>query len=157
MPHLTATEPDDISMLGVLQAHAPTVAAAREGFFAPLSESVSAAPRRPELLRLRAAELTGCTLCRNLRMGAADVDEDTIEAMRGHDLAGFEADDEAALELGDAFCAGGDAEAVERVRAMLGDQEAARLLLALVKAVAFGKVVVALGLEPAQPTITVVG
>lgn len=157
MPHLTATDPDDTSMLGVLQAHAPAVAAAREGFFRPLADSVSTAPRRPELLRLRAAELTGCTLCRNLRMREAEVDEDSIEAMRTHALAGFESDDAAALELGDAFCAGGDLDAVERVRESLGDEEAARLLLALVKAVAFGKVVVALGLEPAQPEITVVG
>lgn len=157
MPHLTANDPTDTSMLGVLQAHAPAVAEAREGFFSPLAASVSTAPRRPELLRLRAAELTGCTLCRNLRMREADLDEDAIEAMRNHDMAVFGEDDEVALALGDAFCAGGHPEAVARARATLDDEETARLLLTLVKAVAFGKVVVALGLEPAEPTITLVG
>lgn len=159
-PNLPSDDPDDTSMLAVLQTHAPTIARARQGFFEPLANAVDSSPRRAELLRLRAAELTGCTLCRNLRMqGARDagVDEAVIEAMRDGDHDVFDAGDRAALALGDAFCGHQDDQAMAGVRDALGARESALLVLSLVKAVAFGKVVVALGLEPEHPTLTVVG
>jgi AhpD family alkylhydroperoxidase len=113
-----------------------------------------------ELLRLQVAESTGCTLCRNMRKRdavEAGVDEDRVTAMRDGRFDEFEQDTHAALELGRRFCTDPEsAPGVDADFAARGASAVATEVLTLMKATAFGKVVVMLGVEPEDTSVRVV-
>lgn len=152
-----------ITMGEVIATHAPELAAARRRYFDTLVPLMAAEPAAHELLRLATAELTGCRLCRNQRSAAAreeGVDEDAIDRARQRSYEGFDARERAALELGDRIRAhpgdlGGGAPASAPELAALGAAAGTAMVMTTTRAVADGKAIVALGLEPADYPVQV--
>lgn len=152
-----AHQPDGtITMGGVIAEHAPELAAARRRYFDTLLPLSEAEPVAHELLRLATAELTGCRLCRNQRSAAAHeagVDEDAIAKARQREYQGFDARERAALELGDRIrahpgdLAGHDPRPAPQL-ATIGEAAGVAMVMTTTRALADGKALVALGLEP---------
>ncbi len=143
-----------VAMGEVIAEHAPELAAARAAYFAtlvPLSESE---PVAHELLRLATAEVTGCRLCRNQRSASAHeagVDEDLIADARQGRYDHLDDRDRTAMELGDRIRAhpGATAQADPAPEiAALGPAKATAMVMTTTRALADGKALVALGLEP---------
>lgn len=152
-----AQQPDgSISMGEVIAAHAPELAAARRRYFDTLVPLSEAEPVAHELLRLATAELTGCRLCRNQRSAAAHeagVDEAAIERARQRSYDGFDPRERAALELGDRIRAhpgafGGAEPQPAPELARIGTPSGVAMVMTTTRALADGKALVALGLEP---------
>ncbi|MFP4312489.1 MAG: hypothetical protein ACLFS9_10995 [Nitriliruptoraceae bacterium] len=151
-----AVRPDGVvPMSDVIATHAPALAEARRRYFDTLRPLMDADPVAHELLRLATAELTGCRLCRNQRSAAAaeaGVDEVVIERTRQGRYDGLDERSRTALHLG------------ERIRAHPGDLAAGSgpapeidalgiaagtaMVMTTTRALADGKALVALGLEP---------
>lgn len=146
-----------ITMGEVIAEHAPALAAARRRYFDTLLPLSAAEPVAHELLRLATAELTGCRLCRNQRSAVAaeaGVDEDAIARARTRDYDDFDDRDRAALQLGDRIRAhpgdlegAGDPAPAPEVE-VLGLASATAMVMTTTRALADGKALVALGLEP---------
>ena len=146
-----------ITMAEVIDEHAPALAAARRRYFDTLLPLMTSEPVAHELLRLATAELTGCRLCRNQRSAAAaeaGVDEDAIARARERRYDELDERSRTALVLGDRIRAHpgdltGDAEpAMAPEVAALGAQAATAMVMTTTRALADGKALVALGLEP---------
>jgi AhpD family alkylhydroperoxidase len=147
-----------ISMGPVIRALAPEIAALRDEYFVLLAELIAREPAVHELNRIATAELTGCRYCRNIRRQDAKdagVDEDAVERVRAAGAQGF--DDprtRAALELGErvrGYPIGAETPGPAPEHAALFAQDPAladAVVLAVARAVADGKAIVALGLEP---------
>ncbi|MFP4149986.1 MAG: hypothetical protein ACLFUG_00275 [Nitriliruptoraceae bacterium] len=151
-----AVRPDGVvPMADVIAAHAPALAEARRRYFDTLRPLMDTDPVAHELLRLATAELTGCRLCRNQRSAAAaeaGVDEGVIERTRLGRYDGLDERSRTALHLG------------ERIRAHPGDlatgpgpapeidalavAAGTAMVMTTTRALADGKALVALGLEP---------
>lgn len=153
-----------ITMAEVIAEHAPALAAARRRYFDTLLPLMAAEPVAHELLRLATAELTGCRLCRNQRSSAAaaaGVDEAAIARAREHRYEGLDTRARTALELGDRIRAHpgdlADAEDPEPAPEMaaLGSEAATAMVMTTARALADGKALVALGLEPADYPVQV--
>jgi hypothetical protein len=150
-----------ITMGEVVAEHAPALARARRRYFEALARVTAAEPVAHELLRLGTAEMTGCRLCRNQRNPAATeagVDEAVITRLRGGDHASFGERDQATLRLGERIrahpgdhAATGAPEAAPELRE-LGTTAGGAMVLSTTRAVADGKALVALGLEPENMT-----
>lgn len=170
-PHVqvpdTARDASGVVAMGpVLRALVPEVADLREAYFVELARAVAKEPAIHELNRIATAETTGCRYCRNIRRQDAmdaGVDERSVERVRALGAEGF--DDvrvRRALELGarlreyplgsevagpapehDALCE-------------LDEGLADVVVLAVTRAVADGKAIVALGLEPDGMPVRVV-
>jgi AhpD family alkylhydroperoxidase len=146
-----------ITMGEVIAEHAPELAAARRRYFDTLLPLTAAEPVAHELLRLATAELTGCRLCRNQRSAAAaeaGVDETTITRARERRYDGLGERARTALELGDRIRAhpgdlagAHDPEPAPEVTS-LGAEAATAMVMTTTRALADGKALVALGLEP---------
>ena len=149
-----------VSMGPVLRALVPEVAALREAYFTELAEVVAREPAIHELNRIATAETTGCRYCRNIRRRDAmdaGIDEGAVERVRDVGADGF--DDprvRGALALGERLRgyplgadAGADVPAQEYAALGALDEELAdAVVLAVTRAIADGKAIVALGLEP---------
>jgi len=170
------TIPDDardesgvISMSAVLSHLLPEVAALRGEFFAVLAEVVAEEPAIHELNRIATAEDTGCRYCRNIRRQDAmdrGVDEDAVERVRAHGADAFEDGPTVlALRLGErlrGYPVGADdgeggGAAPEYVALAAHDARLAdAVVIAVTRAVADGKAIVGLGLEPVAMPVRVV-
>lgn len=157
VPERAYGEDGVITMGEVIAEHAPALAAARRRYFDTLLPLIAAEPVAHELLRLATAELTGCRLCRNQRSGAAaeaGVDEAAIARARERRYNGLDERSRTALELGDRFRAhpGDLVEAEDPEPApefeSLGSEAATSMVMTTARALADGKAIVALGLEP---------
>jgi len=146
-----------ITMGEVIAEHAPALAAARRRYFDTLLPLTAAEPVAHELLRLATAELTGCRLCRNQRSAAAaeaGVDEDAIAKARERRYEGLDERARTALELGDRIrahpgdLAGADDPQPATEVTALGIEAATAMVMTTTRALADGKALVALGLEP---------
>lgn len=154
----SAVLPDRISMSAVIDHHAPELTGPRTRLFEVLSQATRQQAAGNELLRLAAAEITGCRLCRNLRdpqAAAEGVDETVVDAVRRGDTAGMAADLTATVELGRRYLGRPSEEpgCADDI-ATLGPERVATHVMALAKATAFGKTLVALGVEPESMAIT---
>mgnify|MGYP001597869548 CR=1 FL=1 len=155
-----------ITMGPVLEALVPDVAALRATYFAHLAELIAREPAVHELNRIATAEDTGCRYCRNIRRQDAmdaGVDEDAVERVRADGPEGF--DDprtRAALELGERrrrYPLGAETPGPAPEQVALAAQDAPladAVVLAVSRAVADGKAIVALGLEPDGMPVRVV-
>jgi AhpD family alkylhydroperoxidase len=155
VPDGAVREDGVVPMAEVIAAHAPALAEARRRYFDTLRPLMDADPVAHELLRLATAELTGCRLCRNQRSAAAaqaGVDEDVIEDTRQRRYEGLDARSRTALELGERIRAHPGDLAVEAGPApeveALGLAAATAMVMTTTRALADGKALVALGLEP---------
>jgi AhpD family alkylhydroperoxidase len=146
-----------IRMGEVIAEHAPALAAARRRYFDTLLPLTAAEPVAHELLRLATAELTGCRLCRNQRSAAAaeaGVDEAAIAKARQRRYDGLDDRSRTALELGDRIrahpgdLAGADDPQPAPEVSSLGPEAATAMVMTTTRALADGKALVALGLEP---------
>jgi AhpD family alkylhydroperoxidase len=146
-----------IRMGEVIAEHAPALAAARGRYFETLLLLTAAEPVAHELLRLATAELTGCRLCRNQRSAAAaeaGVDEAAIAKARERRYDGLDDRARTALELGDRIrahpgdLAGADDPQPSPEVSSLGTEAATAMVMTTTRALADGKALVALGLEP---------
>lgn len=153
-----------IAMGEVIAEHAPALAAARRRYFDTLLPLTAAEPVAHELLRLATAELTGCRLCRNQRSAAAaeaGVDEDAIARARQRRYDGLDERSRAALELGDRIRAhpgdlvGADDPEPAPEATTLGLAAATAMVMTTTRALADGKAIVALGLEPENHPVQV--
>lgn len=160
IPEHAVNEDGVIVMGDVLAEHVPGIARARHRFFDALKATLAVDPVSHELLRLTTAELTGCRLCRNQRNAAAfeaGVDETVIGYAREGAYDRFDAHERATLEFGDRFRAHpGDlpAEPAPQIEE-LGEVAATAMVLSTGRALADGKALVALGLEPENMTVQV--
>lgn len=155
VPEHAHRDDGSVEMGKVIAEHAPALAEARRRYFETLSDLVSEDPVVHELLRLTTAELTGCRLCRNQRSAAAfeaGVDETVIAEARSGRYDGFDTRARTALELGERIRAhpgdladadDGPAEAVG-----LASADVTAMVMTTTRALADGKALVALGLEP---------
>jgi len=146
-----------VTMAEVIAAHAPSLAAARRRLFDTLTPLMQAEPVAHELLRLSTAELTGCRLCRSQRSAAAadaGVDEEVIARTRAGRYEDLGARERVALELGGRLRAhpGDLDQPVDPQPApeldALGTASATAMVMTTGRALADGKALVALGLEP---------
>lgn len=166
VPDAARDEAGVISMGPVLEALVPDVAALRATYFAHLAELIAHEPAVHELNRIATAEDTGCRYCRNIRRQDAmdaGVDEAAVERVRADGADGF--DDprtHAALELGQrlrGYPLGAEVAAGAPEHAALAAQDpslADAVVLAVSRAIADGKAIVALGLEPDGMPVRVV-
>jgi alkylhydroperoxidase family enzyme len=170
-PHVTV--PDHardaagvVSMGPVLRALVPDVADLREAYFVELARVAAREPAIHELNRIATAESTGCRYCRNIRRQDAidaGVDEKAVERVRERGAEGFDDDRvRAALELGARlreFPLGSEVEgsALEYSALCEHDRDLAdAVVLAVTRAIADGKAIVGLGLEPDGMPVKVV-
>jgi alkylhydroperoxidase family enzyme len=153
-----------ITMGEVIAEHAPVLAAARRRYFDTLLTLTAAEPVAHELLRLATAELTGCRLCRNQRSAAAaeaGVDETVIASARQRRYDALDERARTALELGDRIrahpgdMAGADDPEPAPEVTSLGVEAATAMIMTTTRALADGKALVALGLEPADYPVQV--
>lgn len=150
-----------ISQSKVLDHHVPTISSARATMFAALTRAQAGDPVGAELSRLTSAESTQCGLCRNVRFRAAadaGLDEDAVDRLRTGDTDDLPPRHRALVRLTEAFHAyPEDRPGVPPdVAAELGDDDLAVAGVALIKQLAFGKCLVALGIEPTDLPVTVV-
>lgn len=155
-----ARDADGVVMMGpVLAALVPEVAALRTAFFDELTEVLAPEPAVHELNRLATAELTGCRYCRNVRRRdaiEAGVGEEDVARVRTAGAEGFDDRTAAAIRLGARVRdvpAGGDPSSELPV---LGEALGTAVVAAVARAVADGKAIVALGLEPEAMPVRVV-
>jgi AhpD family alkylhydroperoxidase len=150
-----------VAMGPVLAALVPDLAALRAAYFEVLAAVVAREPAVHELNRLATAETTGCRYCRNVRREdarAAGVDEDAVARVRAGGSAAFDGRDAVALRLGERLrglpAGAGDGAAPELGE--LGEELGTAVVAAVARAVADGKAIVALGLEPEAMPVRVV-
>lgn len=139
----------------VIAMHDPDLAQARVNLLSAIGDVAATAPLRHELLRLRAAETTGCDYCRNVRYGPAvdaGLTEELVARVRGAGDAPLSPGDEEALDLAEGFLG---ADRATGVMDQLDANEMAGVVAALVARVTGGKAMVALGLVPDDMEITV--
>lgn len=154
------------SMGPVLRALVPDVADLRDAYFVELARVVAREPAVHELNRIATAETTGCRYCRNIRRQDAmdaGVDEDAVERVRALGADGFDDDRvRRALALGErirAYPLGAEADGAAPEHAALGELDeplADAVVLAVTRAIADGKAIVGLGLEPDGMPVRVV-
>jgi len=166
VPDAARDEAGVITMGPVLEALVPDVAALRATYFGHLAELIARAPDVHELNRIATAETTGCRFCRNIRRQDAmdaGVDEDAVDRVRADGADGF--DDprtHGALALGErlrGYPLGAEEEGPAPEHTALAQQDAPladAVVLAVTRAVADGKAIVALGLEPDGMPVRVV-
>lgn len=166
VPDTARDEAGVITMGPVLEALVPDVAALRAAYFGHLAELIAREPAVHELNRIATAETTGCRYCRNIRRQDAmdaGVDEDAVTRVRADGADGF--DDprtRVALELGErlrGYPLGAEDAGEAPELAALAAQDpslADAVVLAVSRAVADGKAIVALGLEPDGMPVRVV-